>query len=148
MTKVLTAIAVAGVLSAGAMTFAGGREQPFFAERLAQLGITDAQKDQVHTILRKYQPTVEPMIRKLVAERRALRELIHADTIDEKAIRKQAANVAGIAADLAVQRAHVVHEIKPVFTDEQLEKLAEMGEDVDARIDGFIDRVAKRIAND
>lgn len=119
-----------------------------FMEKLTHLGVTDAQKDQIHTILRKHQPTVEPIIKQLVAERRALRGAMHAETIDEKAIRIQAAKVAGVEADLAVQRAYVAHEIRAVLTDEQIEKLGEMREDADARIDHFIDRVAKRIAED
>lgn len=142
MNKVLTSIAVAGLFALSA------NAQPFLAERLAQLGVTDAQKDQIHAILRKHQPVTEPMIRKLVAERRVLREMIHAETVDEKAIRRQVARVAEVAGDLAVERARVAHEIRPVLTDEQLARLAEMGDDVDARIDAFIDRIAKRIAAD
>ena len=146
--KILTVVAVAGLLGASAWAFQGGEGRAFFAERLASLGVTDAQKQQVKTILRQHRPTVEPMIHHLVAERRKLRDTIRADEIDEKAIRAQSAKVAGIEADLAVQRAHVVHEIKPVLTPEQIEKLKDMQVDVDERIDGFVARVAKRIAND
>jgi Spy/CpxP family protein refolding chaperone len=117
-------------------------------EKLATLGITDAQRDEIRAILRKHQPTVEPMVKQLVVERRALRDVIHAETIDEKAIRKQAGKIAGIQADLAVQRAHVAREIRDVLTDDQLAKLAELGEDADARLDAFVERVAKRIAAD
>jgi protein CpxP len=83
-----------------------------------------------------------------VTERRALRDTIHAETIDETAIRAQAAKVASLEADLAVQRAHVSHDIRAVLTPDQLEKLKEMQIDVDARIDGFLHRVANRIAAD
>ena len=146
--NILTAVAVAGVLGASAWAFQGGEGRAFFAERLAELGVTSAQKAQVKAILRQHQPTVEPMIHQFVAERRKLRDTIRADAIDEKAIRAQAAKVAGIEADLAVQRAQIVHEIKPVLTPEQIEKLKDMQVDVDERIDGFLARVAKRIAND
>lgn len=119
-----------------------------FMEKLSQLGVTDAQKEQIHAILHKYQPATEPLIKQFVAERRALRDLVHAETIDEKAIRDQVAKVAGVGADLAVQRAHVAHEIRSVLTPEQIKKLGEMREDIDAHIDHFIDRVAKRVAED
>jgi hypothetical protein len=56
--------------------------------------------------------------------------------------------VAALEADLAVQRAQVVHEIRPLLTSEQIAKLKDMQLNVDDRIDGFLQRVAKRIAAD
>ena len=119
-----------------------------FAERLAQLGVTDQQKADVKAILRKYQPTVGPVVRELVDARRALRNTIRAETIDEPAIRAQAAKVASLETDLAVQRAHVSHDIRAVLTPEQIEKLKEMQANRDARVDALLSRVAKRIAED
>ena len=122
-------------------------ERPI-ARKLAQIGVTDAQKAQIRSILRQHQPTIEPMIHRLVAERRKLRDTIRMGDVNEEAIRAQAANVAGIEADLAVQRAYIVREIKPILTTEQIEKLKEVQIDFDERIDGFLARVANRIAND
>jgi protein CpxP len=119
-----------------------------FQKHLAQLGATDEQKAQVKVILRKYQPTAGPLIQQVVTERRALRDAIRAETIDETAIRAQAAKVASLEADLAVQRAHVAHDIRAVLTPEQLQKLKDMQTDVDARIDGWRHRIANRIAED
>jgi Spy/CpxP family protein refolding chaperone len=119
-----------------------------FALKMKQLGVTADQKAEVKTILRKYQPTVGPLIKQVVTERRALRDTIRAATIDETAIRAQAAKVASLEADLAVQRAYVAHDIRVVLTPEQLQKLKDMEIDVDARIDGFLQRVANRIAED
>jgi Spy/CpxP family protein refolding chaperone len=156
-TKVLIAAGAVMVLTVGGffaflahadttndVSFGKGR----FKQKLAQLGVTADQKAEVKTILRKYQPTVGPLIKEVVTERRALRDIIHASTIDETAIRAQAAKVASLEADLAVQRAHVSHDIRAVLTPDQLEKLKEMQIDVDARIDGFLHRVANRIAAD
>jgi Spy/CpxP family protein refolding chaperone len=77
-----------------------------------------------------------------------LRDTIRAATIDETAIRAQSAKVASLESDLAVQRAYVAHDIRAVLTPEQLQKLKDMQIDVDARIDGFLQRVANRIAED
>ena len=145
-TKILTALVVTAVLGVGA--FATSSDRPLLAERFAALGVTDAQKQQVRSILRQHEPTASPLIKQLVAERRQLRDLIRADQIDEPAIRAQAAKVAGLEANLAIERAHIVHEIKPVLTPDQLAKLKEMQVDVDERIDGFLSRIAKRIAAD
>ena len=156
-TKVLIAAGAVMVLTVGGffaflahadttndVGFAKGR----FARKLARLGVTADQKAEVKTILHKYQPTVGPLIKQVVTERRALRDTIHAETIDETAIRAQAAKVASLESDLAVQRAHVSHDIRAVLTPDQLQKVKEMESDVDARIDGFLHRVANRIAAD
>jgi hypothetical protein len=90
--------------------------------------LTDQQKAQVKAILRKYQPTAGPLIHQVVTERRALRD----------AIRAQAAKTASLEADLALQRA--------VLTPEQIQKLKEMQIDADARFDGWLQRIANRIA--
>jgi protein CpxP len=119
-----------------------------FAQRLAQLGVTDAQQAQLKTILRGYQPTVGPLVKEVVTERRALRDTIRAQTVDETAIRAQAAKVASLEADLAVQRAHVAHDIRAVLTPEQLQKLKDMQMDADARFDGLLQRIANRLATD
>ena len=71
---------------------------------------------------------------------------MHAETVDETAIRAQVQKLAKIGADLAVERAHVAHDIRVLLTPDQIRKLGEMHEDVNARLDQFIDRVAKRIA--
>ncbi len=150
-----------GLAAATAMTVAGffayvahgaPVERParraFWAQRLASLGITDAQKAQIKDILRKNQPTVQPLVKEFVADRRALRDLIHAETVDEGAIRAQVAKLAKVGADVAVARAHVAHDIRGVLTPEQIKQLSEMKEDVDVRIDHFLARVAKRVAED
>ena len=156
-TKVLIAAGAVMVLTVGGffaflahadttndVGFSKGR----FALRLKQLGVTADQKAEVKTILRKYQPTVGPLIKEVVTERRALRDTIHAETINETAIRAQAAKVASLESDLAVERAHVSHDIRAVLTPDQLQKVKEMEIDVDARIDGLLHRVANRIAAD
>lgn len=77
-----------------------------------------------------------------------MRDAIRAETIDETAIRAQAAKVASLEADLAVQRAHVAHDIRAVLTPGQLQKLKDMQINADARVDGFLRHIANRIAED
>ena len=147
-TKILTTLAVLAAMTTGAWALQRNETRLLMGERLAELGISAAQKQQIKSVLRQHQPTVEPMVHQLVAERRKLRDTIRADQIGEKAIRAQAAAVAGIEADLAVQRAQIVHELKPVLTADQIAKLRNMQADFDERMDGFLARVANRIAND
>jgi Spy/CpxP family protein refolding chaperone len=147
---VVAALTVSGFFAflAHADTTEIGPTKGRFTQKLAQLGLTDDQQAQVKAILRKYQPTAGPLIKQVVTERRALRDTIRAETIDAIAIRAQAAKVASLEADLAVQRAHVAHEIRAVLTPGQLQKLKDMQTDADARIDGFLQCIANRIGED
>jgi Spy/CpxP family protein refolding chaperone len=119
-----------------------------FKHRWAALGLSDDQKAQVKSILQKYKPTTQPLVQQLVTERRALRDVIQSPTIDESAIRAEAAKVASLQADLAVQRAHVSHDIQAVLTPDQIQKLQEMKAKADARFDGFRHHVAKSLGDD
>jgi len=120
----------------------------FLAEKLAELGVTDDQRQQIHTILRNHLSTTQPLLKQLVEERRKLRQAVRADELDDKAIRAQAARVATIETDLAVERAHIVHDIKPVLTPAQLEKVATSQADSDERFDSFLLQFAKHTAED
>ena len=151
-TKIITSIAVAAILVTGGLfaaeRTAAGTVRGRIAERLAGFVITEEQKAQAKAILREHRATAEPLIKSFVAERRVLRDLTHAEKVDEAAIRVQVEKVAKVGADLAVERAKIAHEMRGVLTPEQIQQLGEMREDVEARIDQFLDHVAKRIAED
>ena len=117
-------------------------------EHADKLGLSDDQKAQVKLVVQKYKPTVQPLVQQMITERRALRDTIHAQTFDESAIRAQAAKVASLQADLAVQRAHMSQDIRAVLTPEQIQKLNDMKTKADARFDGFRHHVAKSLADD
>lgn len=154
-TKFFTTLAIVAVIGSGAVTYTARAAnddrrlgRTLLGEDLAELGFTDQQKAEVKAVLRKHQPTAEPLVKQFVAERRVLRDLIHAETVDEKAVRDQAAKVGSLGADLAVERAHIAHEIQAVLTPEQIKKLKAMRADIDDRIDRGLDRIAKHIAED
>ncbi len=106
-------------------------------EKLASLGITDQQRDQIRSILQEARPKAEPLMKQLVAERRALRSLI-LNGASEVDVRAQAAKVAKAGADLAVLRAQVAPKIREVLTPEQRQKLQEMLKEMDSRVDTAI----------
>ena len=146
-TKIIAAVAAATIIVTGGLAW-GGRNDAAgpaggFAGKLAELGITEDQKAHAKSVLKEHQPTFEPLFRSFASERRALGDLMHAETVDEAAIRAQVQKLAKIGADLAVERAHVAHDIRILLTPEQIRKLAEMHENVNARLDQFIDRIAK-----
>jgi len=108
----------------------------------ASIGLTDAQKTQVKDIMSQYRPTLRPLITQFRAERQQLRRLTLANPVDDGAIRAQAAKVASLGADLAVQRAHLIREIRGVLTPEQIQKLTDNSDAANARIDRFLSRLA------
>ena len=114
--------------------------------KLAELGVSQAQKEQIHAVLRESRPTIKPLVTQYVQERRALRKTIHAAPINEAAIRAQAARVAQIEADLDVKRAYVSERIRAVLTPEQVEKLKQIAGTVDARVDALLERIDEKIA--
>lgn len=126
---------------------AAGDGRPF-GHRWAALGLSSDQKSQIKVVLQKYEPTLQPLVQQLVAERRALRADVQAATVDEPAIRTEAAKVAALEADVAVQRAHVAHDIRGLLTPEQIQKFKDMQAARDARFDEARQRFANRIMAD
>ena len=88
----------------------------------AALGLTDAQKAQIKDILAKYRPTLRPLVSQFRAQRQELRRLTYATPVDDAAIRAQAANVSSIGADLAVQRAHMIQDVRSLLTPQQIQE--------------------------
>jgi Spy/CpxP family protein refolding chaperone len=118
----------------------------FLLGKIAELGVSDSQKQQIHAILRESRPALQPLVAQYVRERRALRKAIHTAPVNEQAIRAQAVRVAQIEADLDVKRAHVSERIRAVLTPEQVEKLKQLAEKVDASVDIMLERINERIA--
>ncbi len=116
-----------------------------FEKRLALLGVSDTQKRQLHNLLRDARPRVQPLVNRFVAEKRALRGLMQSGTVDEAAIRAQAARVAAVGADLAVERARITQNARAVLTPEQIDKITWFQTRADAHIDAFIERLFQQL---
>jgi protein CpxP len=98
----------------------GKHQQHNFRKFAKKLGLTEAQKAQTKEIFKANKEVVKPLFTSLRAERKNLQALIHADTIDEAAIRAETAKMAGIQADLNVNRAKVSAQFRAILTPEQL----------------------------
>jgi Spy/CpxP family protein refolding chaperone len=114
-------------------------------ERRESLGITDEQKAKVKEILRQHQPEMEPLIRKSVEERRAMRDLIQTGSATEAQIRAQAAKIAEVDADLWVARSRVAADLRGVLSAEQIEKFQQMRHDFEDRMDQVMSRIGNRV---
>lgn len=102
----------------------GGKHQRHNFKKIEKkLGLSDAQKAQAKVIFQGNREVVKPIITALRAEQKNLRALIHADPIDVAAIRAETAKIAGIQADLNVNRAKVGAQFRAILTPAQQEIL-------------------------
>jgi periplasmic protein CpxP/Spy len=94
-----------------------------FMKMEKKLGLTDAQKAQAKAIFQKNRDVVKPIITNLRAEQKNLQALMFADTVNEAAIRAETLKIAGIRADLNVNRAKVGTQFRAILTPAQRETL-------------------------
>jgi len=104
-----------------------GKHQPHEFQKLEKkLGLSDEQKAKAKTIFQGNREAMKPVFESMHAERKVLQSLIKADTIDEAAIRAETAKIAGIQADLNVNRAKVGAQFRAILTPTQLAILKTM----------------------
>ena len=119
----------------------------FMKKMAAELGLTDQQKAQIKEIFKKERSEMQPLMTRLIKERRNLRTLVQADKIDEKAIRAEAAKIAVVEGDLAMQRARMARQIRAILTPAQVEKFKAMQKERDKKFDESRERMHKRFEN-
>ena len=132
----------AGRLAAGPL----GHARNFSADRIFarvadRLDLSDSQRDQIKGVLKGHKDAILTNIRSVRAARLALRRAIEAETIDEGAIRRKAADLGRAEGEAAVLRAQIKAEILPVLNDDQKEKLAAFR----SHAEGTGDRVAASV---
>ena len=101
----------------------GKHQQHNFKKIAKKLGLTYAQKSQAKSIFQGNRDVVKPIIANLHTEQTNLRSLMHADTIDEAAIRAETAKISSIQAGLNVNRAKIGAQFRAILTPAQLATL-------------------------
>jgi periplasmic protein CpxP/Spy len=132
--KLLT-IATAAAIIAGGLTSAPAQDTNSVAgtgprhghvlRRIAEkLNLTDSQKSQIKAVWAGEKDTLKSLSGRLRDARKNLRAAIHANDANEADVRAASAKVAGVEADLAVERMKLYGKIAPILTDEQRRKIA------------------------
>lgn len=111
-----------------------------------QLGLTPEQIKTIRGDLAADRSTLTILMSSLHDARINLRETIRKPGSTEADIRAASAKVAGVEADLAVERAKLYGKISPVLTPDQLAKMDELQQRADDRVDGAIVGFGRRIA--
>ncbi|MBI4764104.1 MAG: Spy/CpxP family protein refolding chaperone [Deltaproteobacteria bacterium] len=116
---------------------------PFLKRGYAGLGISDIQMNAIKAVVKKNLPELQTMTNQIISERRVLKSLIRAQSVNEDAIRAQVRKLAEMEADMCVKRAVIGQEIRTILTPEQLQKSAEMSRFRERMMDRRIARIFK-----
>ena len=96
---------------------------------IQRLGLTDAQKDQVKSIVDARTEEFRALGERARDARRALQDAIAADPVNDATIRQKSADLALVEADLAVASAHARADVVKLLTAEQREQLKKLAEE-------------------
>jgi periplasmic protein CpxP/Spy len=91
-----------------------------------ELGITDAQKEQIKNIAQSHRDEWKALADRARAAHGALNESVTSGTVDEALIRQRSAAVAAVEADMAVARARTHAEVFQLLTPDQQAKAREL----------------------
>jgi protein CpxP len=111
---------------------------------LRELELTDAQREQVRTVMQSHQAAFKEIGDRMRTARQALDAVVTADALDEAAIRAKSADVAAVEADGAVLRARVHQEVFSLLTAEQQAKAKELKAQRQQKMKQRADRIRER----
>jgi Spy/CpxP family protein refolding chaperone len=125
-----------GMMGPGGPGMRGGPGGPFGMAGLPlrELGLTDAQLQQVRTIMESHRDDQKAIGDRMRDARKALQDAIEADPLNEGAIRDAAAAVGAIDADAAVLQAKLRAEVFALLTPEQVKKAKELRSEMENRM--------------
>jgi Spy/CpxP family protein refolding chaperone len=112
-----------------------------------KLNLTDDQKSQIQAVWGGEKDMLKSLFGQLHDARKNLRAAIHAGDANETAVRAASAKVAGVQADLAVERMKLYGKIAPILTDQQRRKIADFEQRFDNVMGGAIARLDERSDN-
>ena len=121
--------------------FGGGRAG--FAG-LAQLDLTDAQREQVRDVLQRHRGEMQEAGKRLHAAHQAQRDAIEATPVNEGLIRSTAQALANAQTDMALVQARIHSDVWSLLTPEQQEKAKQLKSSRAARVKQRVERRQQR----
>ena len=100
---------------------------------LGQLNLSDAQKQQVQSIVQQHRQQLQPVMQRLQQAMQAQRAAVNQVPVNEAAVRQAAAALASVEADMAVEQARLHADIFNVLTVEQQDKAKQLEQQAQAR---------------
>ena len=131
---------------------AGEGRHPFARRIMARvaerLGLTEAQKTEIKSILVAERPVAEPLLRQLAATRKQLRDATRSGSFDEAQVRSLATQQAQTLTELIVTRERVKSKVYNVLTPEQRARAEKMRARFESRvregIESYVDGQAEK----
>jgi periplasmic protein CpxP/Spy len=111
---------------------------------LAQLNLTDAQREQIRSITEQRPDQGQQLQERLRAAVDAQRKAVETLPVNEGAIRAAAQELALAEAEVAIQRAHTRADVFAILTPEQQEQVKTLQDHRGARLQPRRDRLADR----
>jgi Spy/CpxP family protein refolding chaperone len=109
-----------------------------------QLGLTDAQRDQIKGIADAHKDEWKALADRGRAAHMALDEAITADAVNDALIRQKSADASAVDADVAIARAHEHAEVFQILTADQKAKVKSMQAEMKKRMAGRQDAGRRR----
>jgi Spy/CpxP family protein refolding chaperone len=98
-------------------------------ELMENLNLTDEQKMRFREMLRDNRGEIKPLVREIMAQKRALMELVTAEFPDEAAILSQADRMSEAIGRAAVEASRLAREARLILTPDQIKMIEEFRED-------------------
>lgn len=100
-----------------------GKNTEHYIQRMTkQLGLSEDQAAQVKTIKEKYQPQKQQLRSAMMEKRRALKDLMKTEPMDEAGVQQLAESMGQLKTDKIILKSKMISEINQVLTAEQREK--------------------------
>ncbi len=152
----LAALAVAGLTLGGAalvarppLALADHLPLPLMIRaRMHEMGFTQQQRADALVVVRKHAPTMMPLVKQMVGQRRALHDLVRAEQPDEVAIRAQVQRASQTAAELAVQASRLASDLGRIATPEQKAKMQILQNAVQLKVDAALEFAERWLAKE
>ncbi|MGE0816275.1 MAG: Spy/CpxP family protein refolding chaperone [Vicinamibacterales bacterium] len=111
---------------------------------LRQLGLTDAQRDQIRSLMDAHKGEFEAHAQALGPARKALDDAVTAEAFDEATVRQRAADLAAVEAEGAVLRARIHSEVWALLTPDQQQKARDLKAQAEQRRGQMRERMQQR----
>jgi Spy/CpxP family protein refolding chaperone len=112
---------------------------------LAELNLTDAQREQVRQLMEQFQAQNRTLFERVRQGEEARRNAVETTPVDESRIRTVMQQLAEAETELAVQRARLHSEIHALLTPEQQAQAQKLRADREARLKQRQDRLQQRL---
>jgi Spy/CpxP family protein refolding chaperone len=90
-----------------------------------ELGLTDDQRAALKNLVRSHRQEIQPLVKTVIAKKRALQELVLAENPDPAAIRQASADLGNAIGEAAVLGSTLAQKAQSILTPEQLNQFRE-----------------------